>query len=354
MYKKLFIPGPSHVRDEILSQLATPMIGHRTKEYMALQAEVTGKLKRFLKTEGAVLLFTSSGTGAMEAAVRNLAKKRVLNCVCGAFGKRWYEIAVGNAVPSDMIEVPLGQGFTAAMVEEHVKTGKYDVVCVTHNETSTGVRNPIKEIAAAINRYDDVLFCVDAVSALGGEEVEVDNWGIDVYLGSVQKCFALPPGFTVTTVSDRAIERAKTVEHRGYYFDYLVCLKSAEKDQTPITPSIPHIFALNKQLDDIFAEGVENRYQRHRQMAETVRTWARRHFALFADEAFLANTLTCIENTRGIDVAGLNAELGKRGAMISNGYKDLKDKTFRIAHMGDLQMSDVTWLLEQVDDILAL
>jgi predicted phosphoserine aminotransferase len=354
MYKKLFIPGPSHVSDEILEAMATPMIGHRTKEYAEIQGRVTQKLKKFLKTDGPVLLFTSSGTGAMEAAILNLTKKKVLHCSQGAFGKRWRQISVANGKAEDYFEVPLGQGWSADMVEEKVKTGEYDLVCVQHNETSTGTQNPIEQIAKAVNKYPDVLLAVDAVSALGGVNVEVDNWGIDVYLGSTQKCMGLPPGFTVTTVSPRAVERAKTVPNRGYYFDYLECLKSAEKDQTPITPSVSHIFALDKQLDRIFAEGVEARYARHIEMAQTVRNWAKKNFALFADEKFLSDTVTAIANTKEISVGDLNAELAKRGAMISNGYKDLKDKTFRIAHMGDLTMKDITWLLGQIDEILGL
>ncbi|MGD8465831.1 MAG: alanine--glyoxylate aminotransferase family protein, partial [Anaerolineae bacterium] len=184
--------------------------------------------------------------------------------------------------------------------------------------------------------------------------IEFDAWGLDVCLAGVQKCFALPAGLTVCAVSDRARERALQVPARGHYFAYDQMDKKYEAHQTPATPAISLIQALNVQMDDILAEGLENRWARHIEMAEIVREWARENFAIYGDERYLSNTVTNIENTRGISVAGLNAELAKRGAMISNGYGDLKEKCFRIAHMGDLQVADIEWLLGQIDDILDL
>jgi aspartate aminotransferase-like enzyme len=175
-----------------------------------------------------------------------------------------------------------------------------------------------------------------------------------VCLAGVQKCFALPPGLTVAAVSDRARERGKTVAKRGFYFAWDAMDKSYEKSQTPATPAISLIQALNVQMDRILAEGLENRWQRHIEMAEYTRAWARKHFRIFGDERYLSNTVTNIENTRGISVADLNKELGKRGAVISNGYGELKEKCFRIAHMGDLSMADMQWLTAQIDDILGL
>ena len=223
------------------------------------------------------------------------------------------------------------------------------------NETSTGVMNPVPEIAALIHaKYPDVLILVDAVSGMAGAKIEFDAWGLDVCLAGVQKCFALPPGLTVCAVSDRARERALQVPNPGYYFAYDEMDKKYDAHQTPATPAISLIQALNVQMDDILAEGLENRWARHIEMAEIVRDWARKNFALYGDERYLSNTVTNIENTRGISVADLNKELGKRGAMISNGYGDLKEKCFRIAHMGDLQVADIQWLLAQIDDILGL
>ena len=355
MYKKLFIPGPTHVREEILQAQTAPMIGHRAKEYSDLQAEVTPKLQQLLYTNQRVYLYASSSSGVMEGSVRQASTKKILTTVCGAFSKRWYEMTVANGVPCDKLEVPMGQAITAELVEETISRDNYDAITLVLNETSTGVMNPVEETAALIHeKYPDVLILVDAVSGMAGAKIEFDAWKLDVCLAGVQKCFALPAGLTVCAVSDWARERALQVPNRGHYFAYDEMDKKYEKHQTPSTPAISLIQALNKQMDDILAEGLENRWARHLEMAEIVRGWARNNFALYADERYLSNTVTNIENTRGISVVGLNEELAKRGAMISNGYGPLKEKCFRIAHMGDLQVADINWLLGQIDDILGL
>jgi aspartate aminotransferase-like enzyme len=355
VYKKLFIPGPTHVRDEILQAQAAPMLGHRSKEYAALQAEVTPKLQELLYTQQRVYLYASSSSGVMEGSVRQASTKKVLNTVCGAFSKRWHQMTVANGIACDKIEVPMGQAITPELVDEALAKGDYDAITLVHNETSTGVMNPIQETAALIHdKYPAVLILVDAVSGMAGAKIEFDAWGLDVCLAGVQKCFALPPGLTVAAVSDRARERSLQVPNRGHYFAYEHMDKRYEKHMTPATPAVSLIQALNKQMDDMLAEGLEIRWARHAEMAGIVRDWARNNFGLYADERYLSNTVTNIENTRGISVAGLNDELGKRGAMISNGYGDLKEKCFRIAHMGDLQVSDIRWLLGQIEDILGL
>lgn len=358
MYKKLFIPGPTHVRDEILEAQNKPMIGHRAKEYSDLQGAVRSKLQKLLYTTQPVLIYASSGTGLMEGSIRQAVRpgKKALVTVCGAFSDRWYTIAKANGVPTDRVDVEWGQGITPELVDEALSKGDYDAVTVTFNETSTGVMNPLQDIAALVHeKYPETMILVDAVSGMAGAKIAVDDWGLDVVLASSQKCFALPPGLAVAAVSERMFKRAEEVPNRGYYFDFLTMLKKYKVDQTPATPAISLINALNQQLDDIFSEGLDNRWARHEEMAETVRAWARKHFALFPDERFLSNTVSTIANTRGISVADLNKALAERGAMLSNGYgKQLKEKTFRIAHMGDLQVADIKWLLGQIDDILGL
>ncbi len=355
MYKKLFIPGPTHVVDEILEAMAIPMIGHRDKLYSDLHGEVVTKLKKFLQTDGHVYLSTSSSTGMMEGAIRNCVNNKVLMTDCGAFSKRWAQIATLNGKEIDLIKVEMGQATTPKMVDEYLSKGGFEAVCITHNETSTGVMNPIKEIGALVKeKYPDVLVLVDAVSSMAGTEIKVDEWGLDVVLAGTQKAFALPPGLCVVTVSEKAFQRSLDVENRGFYFNFEELEKKAIKDQTPATPAISIINALNVQMDRIFKEGVEARFQRHLDMAEHVRSWTRKNFALYSDENYLSPTVTNVHNTREIDVVNLNAELAKRGAMLSNGYGDLKGKCFRIAHMGDLQVADVQWLTGQIDDILGL
>lgn len=355
MYKKLFIPGPTHVRDEVLQAQTAPMIGHRAKDYSDLHGEVVGKLKKLLYTQAHVYLFASSSTGVMEGAIRQASNKKILNTVCGAFSKRWHEITALNGVACDKLEVHMGQAISPTLVDEALSAGGYDAITLVLNETSTGIMNPVKEIAALIHeKYPDVLILVDAVSGMAGVKIEFDDWGLDVCLAGVQKCFALPPGLTVCAVSDRARERGKTIANRGYYFAWDAMDSKYDKDQTPATPAVSLIYALNKQLDDMFAEGLENRWQRHRDMAAFVQDWARKNFKLYGDPNYLSNTVSNIENNRGISVADLNKELALRGAMISNGYGSLKEKCFRIAHMGDLQMEDMRWITTQIEQILGL
>ena len=353
MYKKLFIPGPTHVREEILQAQAAPMIGHRAKEYSDLQAEVTPKLQQLLYTQQRVYLFAASSTGVMEGSIRQASLKRMLVTVCGAFSKRWYEIVQDNGVPCDKLEVAPGQATTVELVDQALAKGDYDAITLTMNETATGIMNPVKEIAAMIHaKYPEVLILVDAVSCMAGVKIEFDAWGLDVCFAGTQKCFALPPGLTVCAVTDRARQRALQVPNAGHYFAYRMMDKHYEKWQTPATPAISLIQALNLQMDCMLAEGLENRWSRHAQMAEFTQDWARKHFKLYGDERFLSKTVTNVENTRNIVVGDLNKELGKRGAMISNGYGDLKEKCFRIAHMGDLNMEDMRWLIIQLNEIL--
>lgn len=356
MHKRLFIPGPVDVKEDVLQKMATPMIGHRTKEASNLQRRISEKIMKLFYTKNQVILSTTSGSGLMEAAIRSCTAKRAAVFAVGAFGKRWYEMAKANNVPADLFESELGNPTTPEMVEEVLSTGKYDLITVTHNETSTGIMNPLDEIAEVVKKYPDVIFCLDTVSSAGGAKIEVDKWGVDVCITSTQKCLGLPPGLAICTVTEKAIERARTVKNRGFYLDLVKLYDYIKKKdhQYPSTPSLPHMFALDYQLDKIMEEGIENRFARHEEMANYVRNWAKKHFELFADEKYASNTLTNVKNTRGISVAELNKKLALRGYMISNGYGDLKEKTFRIAHMADTTLPEIKSLLENIEDILGL
>jgi aspartate aminotransferase-like enzyme len=354
MHKKLFIPGPTEVAPDVLQKLATPMIGHRSKDASKLQKDISDKIRQVFYTQNPILLSTSSGSGLMEGSIRSLTAKRAIVFSVGAFGNRWYKMAEVNNVPADKHETELGKATTPEVVDKYLSTGKYDVFTITHNETSTGIMNPIEEIAEVRKRYPDVLWIVDTVSSMGGAKVEVDRLGIDVCITSTQKALALPPGMAICSISPRALEHGKQVKYRGWYLDLLEIYKYIEtKDhQYHATPSLPHMFALNYQLDRILAEGLEKRYARHQDMASYTRAWAKQHFALFPEEKHASVTLTAITNTKNIPVATLNSELGKLGMQISNGYGDLKEKTFRIAHMGELTLADVKEVTAAIDRIL--
>ena len=355
MHKKLFIPGPTEVRQEVLDAQAKPLIGHRMGAFTELYTGIINKLKELLKTDNFVMVLTASGTALMEAAIRNCVKKDVLCCVSGAFGDRWYKIAQKCDKNADAITVDWGRAIKPEMIEEKLKAKKYEAVTVVQNETSTGVRAPIEEIGAMLKNYPDTLLLVDTVSSLMGDKIDITECGIDVCLTSSQKAFALPPGLAVGIISNQALEKAKGVTGRGHYADF-VGIKDYfdKKGQTPTTPAITLMYALDKQLGRIKQEGMENRYQRHLKMAQYVQKWAKKNFALFAEPGYESVTVTCIKNTRNIKVADLNKELGKRGFAISNGYGKLKEETFRIAHMGDLTLSEIEELIKNIDEILGL
>ena len=214
--------------------------------------------------------------------------------------------------------------------------------------------NPVEEIAEVMKKYPEVVWCMDTVSSMGGTKIEVDKLGVDICITSTQKCLGLPPGMAICSISEKALEAAKQVEFRGLYLDLLDLYNYIQKKdyQYPSTPSLSHMYALDYQLDRIMEEGIENRFARHKEMAEYVRKWARENFELFADERYLSNTVTAIKNTKNIDVGALNKKLGEVGYVISNGYGDLKDITFRIAHMADTTMDELKELMKTIDSLL--
>lgn len=356
MHKKLFIPGPVEVSEDVLQKMATPMIGHRSKEASALQRSISDKLRIVFNTKEEILLSTTSGSGLMEGAIRSCTAKRAAVFSVGAFGNRWYDMAVANNVPADLFEVELGNPTTPELVDQVLSTGKYDLITITHNETSTAIMNPVDEIAEVMKKYPEVVYCLDTVSSMGGTKIEVDKLGVDICITSTQKALALPPGLSICSFSQKAVERAKKVPHRGLYLDLLSLYEYIQKKdyQYPSTPSLSHMFALDYQLSKILNEGLDNRYARHIEMAKYVRAWAREYFEIFTKEGYLSNTLTVIKNTRSINVADLNKELGARGFQIANGYGKLKEKTFRIAHMAETTLDDIKELLQNINKIIHL
>ncbi|HHV39454.1 MAG TPA: alanine--glyoxylate aminotransferase family protein [Tepidimicrobium sp.] len=356
MQKRLFIPGPIDVSEDVLEQMLKPMIGHRSRDSSMLQRNISRKIQKLFKTEDQILLSTSSGSGLMEGAIRSCTRKRAAVFSSGAFGNRWYDMAICNNVPADKFNVDEGKAITGELVDKVLSTGKYDLITITHNETSTGVMNPLGEISEVMDMYPDIIWCLDAVSSMGGSNIEVDRLGVDICITSTQKAIGVPPGLAIASISQKAIRAAEKVEYRGAYFDLLALYRYIkDKDyQYPSTPAISLMYALDYQLNKILEEGLENRYRRHLDMAQYVQKWAREKFQLFADEKYLSHTLTTIRNTRNIDIVRLNQELEERGYVISNGYGKLKNKTFRISHMGDYTMEDIRGLIETVDDILKI
>ncbi|MEW6717695.1 MAG: alanine--glyoxylate aminotransferase family protein [Chloroflexota bacterium] len=352
----MFVPGPVDVDPHVLSAQTQPMLPHRSQEFETIFHRAENKARKPFATEQRVFLTASSGTGLQEAAVRNLVAdgERLLSCVNGAFSERWYEVAVTNGKMTDKLETAWEQPITPELVAEALGKQDYAIITLVHNETSTGLENPIGDIAAVVHEVSpETLICVDAVSSLGGVKIEMDAWGLDLVLTSSQKALALPPGLGLCATSDRALERAMLVEHRGWYFDLLRLEKHRLKNSTPATPAMSLIYALDVQLDRILAEGLETRFARHQSMAERVQSWAlSRGFSLFAPEGYRSKTVTTIKNASGMSISELNAFLLERGMRIANGYGLLKDKTFRIAHMGETRMEHIEGLLKAMDEFL--
>ena len=348
----MFVPGPVDVDPAVLAAQAQPMMPHRSKDFEAIFQRAGEKSKQLFATQSRVLIFTASGTGSQEAAIRNLAAERVLCCINGSFSQRWHEVAVTNGKLADKVEVAWGEAILPEMVAEAIRKEKYEVITLVHNETSTGVQNPVKEIAEVVHKLSpETMLCVDAVSSLGGAKIEMDAWGIDLLFTSTQKCLALPPGLTLCAVNDRALRRAEQVPNRGWYFDLLRMEKHRTKDSTPATPAMSLIYALDLQLDRILAEGLENRFARHSAMALRSQAWAhQKGWPLLAPAGYRSQTLTVVENPATFDVSALNKFMAPKGIRLANGYGQLKGKTFRIAHMGEIQIQDLEDLLAAIDE----
>jgi len=352
----MFVPGPVDVAPEVLQAMAKPMLPHRSKEYEAIHRRAAEKAQEIFSTQYRVFLGTHSGSGMQETGIRNLVEKDVLCCVNGAFSKRWYDVAVANGKNTDKLEVEWGKATSPDDLRSALKKKHYEAVTIVHNETSTGVESPLKDLCAVVREVSPETFIlVDAVSSLAGVKIEMDAWDIDFLMTSSQKCLALPPGLSLAGVNDRCLQKAEKVANRGWYFDLLIMEKHRLKDSTAMTPVLPLIYALDFQMDRIMAEGLEARFARHAAMSQRVYDWARgQGMSTYADDTCLSKTVATINNDRNLSISDLNKFLMEKYQMrISNGYGDLKDKTFRIATMGETSLSDVDTLLSGMEEFMA-
>src|SRR5437870_1982678 len=353
---KLHIPGPVEVSEKTFRAFCSPMIGHRGQGFKDLLAKIQPQLQALLSTKQLVYLSTSSAWGVMEGAIRNLVSRKVLNCMCGAFSDKWFDVSKRCGKAAEALQVPWGSPIRAEQVDAKLAAGQFDALTLIHNETSTGVMSPLAEIAALKRKYSDVMFIVDAVSSLSAAKIEFDTLGIDVLLAGTQKALALPPGMALFTCSPAALAKAATIKDRGYYFDFVEFQKNAEQNMTPSTPSIGHVYALASKLEEFFAEGLEARYARHRRTNQMTRDWAARHgFNLFPEKGFESLTLTCVNNGakpggRTVDVPKLQKLVKDKGFLIDGGYGKIKGTTFRVSNMGDETEETMGRLLQVMDE----
>jgi aspartate aminotransferase-like enzyme len=350
-HDKLFIPGPVEVSEKTLAAFSRPMIGHRGEAFKNLYREIHPRLQEMFGTKQPVFLSTSSAWGVMEAAVRNVVRERVLCCICGAFSDKWLDVARRCGKEAEALQVEWGKHIDQKAIDRELASGRFDAVTLIHNETSTGVMNPLPEICCTLAKYPDIALILDTVSSFSAVPIAMDALGIDVMLTGAQKALALPPGFSLFSVSEKAFARAEKQKDRGYYFDFLEFKKQQSEFMTPSTPSIGHIFALQSKLEDIFNETLPARFARHALTNSLVHDWVRRRgFEFFAEENFRSPTLTCVKNKRDIDVPKLVRDLReKHHLVIDGGYGKIKGKTFRLSNMGDETEESVSHLLACLD-----
>ncbi|MCB1055173.1 MAG: alanine--glyoxylate aminotransferase family protein, partial [Acidobacteria bacterium] len=245
---RYFLPGPAYVLEEVRQALTGPVMGHRSPAFREIYDRLSEGLPRVFRTAGDVYLATGSSTLVMESAVVSTVSRRVLHLTSGAFSERWHQISLSHGLEADRVAVPWGRAVDPELVRAALRRGRYEAVTVVHNETSTGVVNPVAEISRVVREESDALLLVDCVSSLGGAPFETDEWGVDVALAGVQKCLALPPGLTLLTLSERAARQAETVSGRGYYTD-LLRYRDKHAGGGPITtPVVSIVYALDFQL----------------------------------------------------------------------------------------------------------
>jgi aspartate aminotransferase-like enzyme len=353
-HDKLFIPGPVEVSEKTWAAFSRPMIGHRGEDFKNLYRAIHPGLQTLFGTKQPVFLSTSSAWGVMEASIRNLVDRGVLCCMCGAFSDKWFDVAKRCGKEAAPLQVDWGKHIDPKAIDRQLATGKFDTVTLIHNETSTGVMNPLPEICCTLAKYPDVALVLDTVSSFSAVKIDMDALGIDVMLTGAQKALALPPGFSLFSVSKKGFARAERIPNRGFYFDFLEFKKQQAEWMTPSTASIGHMHALESKLEEIFGEGLDARFSRHARTNALVHDWVRRTgFEFFAEEGFRSKTLTCVKNNKGIDVLELARKLReKRHLVIDPGYGKIRGKTFRLSNMGDENEETVAYLLSCLDAVL--
>ena len=352
----LRIPGPTPVPDEVLDAMTAQMINHRGPAFKDILERVTVRLKEFFQTENDLYVMTSSGTGAMEASVVNTLSPgdRVLALTIGSFGQRYVQIAEAFGADVVKLEAPYGKAINPDDVDKHLSEDPaIKAVLITHNETSTGVTNPLRSIAA-ITRSHDRLLLVDAISSIGSIDLPVDAWECDVVSTASQKGWMSPPGLSMISVSQRAWEAWKTSTMPRFHWDFGQLQSYLERGQTPWTPAVSTFYALDVGLEAIAQEGLANVFERHASVARRARDGARAlGLSLLAEEEFASNTVTAINAPEGIDLAQLLKICREEyGVVLAGGPGPLAGKVFRIGHLGHVTENDIDVVIDTLREVL--
>jgi aspartate aminotransferase-like enzyme len=363
-FGKFFLPGPTEVKPEILATMTRPMISHRGSEIETMMARIDDRLQKVFRTSQPVFTVTSSATGLMEGGVRNAVKSRLLCLINGAFSKRFHKAAVNSGIVCDKLEIEFGAAHTPDMLADALKKqaslgNQYDVVSVVHSETSTGVLNPIRELTEVAHSSGDVVMVIDTVSSMAAAPIECSAWDLDYVLTGSQKAIALPPGLAFCTANERVMERAKASKMRGLYFDLVEIHSSWMKHQSPNTPGVSLLYALDAQLEQMMNEGMEARWARHADMAKRTWSWVDeqrnkgRDIRVLAPEGYRSPAVTCISAPAGKTGPQIVSAMKAKGFVITPGYGDAKDAMIRIGHMGEHTVDELDVLLDVLDGVLA-
>jgi aspartate aminotransferase-like enzyme len=349
----LFVPGPVEVDEELRHIMAMPLVGHRSSGFKDRVRAVCTKLPALFRTAQHAFFENVPATGLMEAAIRNLVSRRVLHVTAGAFGDRWKQISTACGREADSIGVAWGEANSADALKQALQRARepYEAVCITHNETSTGVLEALPALARTVRTTaPGTLILVDAVTSLAGTDLRFDEWGLDLAFAGTQKALALPPGLCVFALSERAIAKSATVPGRGFLLDFAASPERFEKAETPATPCVPLVYALDRQLDRIAAEGLDRRFARHLAMRDATLAWAEEHgFApLVKDPARRSPTVSALSNS-GRDGDQLVAKAKAAGFTLGRGYGKWKNDSFRVGHMGDHDVARVKALLAAIE-----
>ncbi|MBI4432501.1 MAG: alanine--glyoxylate aminotransferase family protein [Candidatus Omnitrophica bacterium] len=332
----LLTPGPTNVPKRILDKTALPMIHHRTKEFQAVLERVNANLQKVFLTRHPVMTFAASGTGAMEASITNLLcqSDTVLSFSAGKWGERYRDIAKSYGMDVKSLEKPYGEAFTPQEVERGLaENPKAKAILITHCETSTAVTHPIEAIAK-FTRDKPVLLMVDAISGLACDPLRMDDWGVDVVLAGSQKGLMLPPGLAYVAVNDKAQAAIAGSQLPKYYFDFAETLKAMKKNDTPFTPAVSLIRAMDEALAMLLEEGMENVWKRHAQVADFVKK-KMQSLGLKLFSKAPSNGLTAIIMPDGIDSGNaIKVMRDGHGVVMADGQGELKGKIVRFAHMG--------------------
>ncbi|TKJ41244.1 hypothetical protein CEE37_06145 [candidate division LCP-89 bacterium B3_LCP] len=349
---KNFLPGPTEVNPEILAELAKPVMGHHTPEFRDLISQLKSRLQYIFGTENEVITLTCTASAALEAALVNTCKEKILVVSNGAFGERWLQAARSRGLASDGLVLGWGIPIPPYEVRRLLDRVPYDTVVMVHGESSTGMLNPIEPISELLKAHPEIVFIVDAVATLGGVELQMDKSRIDVLVGASHKCLALPPGVVPLGLSPRALKRSKSAKQKGYSFDFNLWAESWHENKVVGTPAVPQLQAMLTQLDRIQDESIQVRWKRHKNMQELTIHWAEKNgFIPFPPEDYRLPSVSCLRPEVSRATSPIVAALTERGFLIDSGYGKLKGRTIRIGHMGDWTTEDIKGLLDHLSQV---